>query len=199
MARLSTREKRQAHTRQAILDAARQIINEKGLDALSVRAIAEQIDYSPAGLYEYFGSKEEIIQTVCQQGHERLLAALLRVDQTLPPSDYVTALGHAYIGFALRYPDYYLLMFANAPEYSFAGMQSEGSGYVVLLEAIRRGVEEGVFKTREKYGVEAMAYHAWALVHGIAMLRITYLRDYAADFATADHEALLSFNRGLTC
>ncbi len=173
--------------------------NRKGVNALSIRAIAEQIEYSPAGLYEYFGSKEEIIQAVCNQGHERLLAALLLVDKSLPASEYLIALGHAYINFALRYPDYYLLMFANAPEYNLAGIGSEGSGYGVLLEAIRRGVAEGVFKRRENYGVEAMGYHAWALVHGIAMLRITYLRDYPADFETADHETLLSFSRGLAC
>lgn len=196
---LSTREKRQAQTRQAILDAARQIVNRNGVGALSIRGIAEQIDYSPAGLYEYFGSKEEIVQTVCQQGHERLLAAMLQVDNSLAADEYLTALGHAYINFALQYPDYYLLMFANVAEYSLSGMMSEGSGYRVLLEAIRRGVEEGVFKTHGSYGVEAMAYHAWALVHGIAMLRTTYLRDYSADFDAADHEALLSFKRGLTC
>ena len=50
-----------ARTQQAILDAARAIIHEQGPDKLSMRAIADRIDYSPAGLYEYYGSKEEII------------------------------------------------------------------------------------------------------------------------------------------
>ncbi|NJN55580.1 MAG: helix-turn-helix transcriptional regulator, partial [Anaerolineae bacterium] len=59
MDELTPRERRHLRTKDAILDAARLIIKEQGADALSIRAIAEQIDYSPAGLYEYFGSKEE--------------------------------------------------------------------------------------------------------------------------------------------
>ncbi|MCB0074139.1 MAG: helix-turn-helix transcriptional regulator, partial [Caldilineaceae bacterium] len=49
---LTTRERRALRTREAILDAARQIISRQGADALSMRAIAKAIDYSPAGLYE---------------------------------------------------------------------------------------------------------------------------------------------------
>ena len=55
------RERRAQRTRDAILEAARQIIGKDGIDGLSTRGIADAIDYSPAGLYEYFGSKEEII------------------------------------------------------------------------------------------------------------------------------------------
>ena len=58
------RTKRHLRTKQAILDAARQIIAEEGPAALSMRALADRIDYSAAGLYEYFGSKEEIIAAV---------------------------------------------------------------------------------------------------------------------------------------
>ena len=42
-----------------------------------------------------------------------------------------------------------------------------------------------------------MAYAAWTLVHGMAMLRITALRGYPADLNTADHQVLLNFMRGL--
>lgn len=198
MHELTPRERRHLRTKETILDAARQIINEQGADALSIRAIAERIDYSPAGLYEYFGSKEEIITAVCRQGHERLTQAMTAVDHTLPTAEYLIAIGLAYIQFAMQNPDYYLLMFTNP---AFAGtleqIQEEDSSFTTLLATIQRGLDEGIFRPRSGYGALEMAYTAWAVVHGIAMLRLTYLTQQPFDFATADHEALRSMVHGL--
>lgn len=192
------RQRRQQRTQQAILDAALRIISEKGVNQLSMRAIAEQIDYSPAGLYEYFGSKEEIVGLVCHEGHLRLRKHLLQVDAALPPPEHLQALGLAYIEFALANPDHYLLMFTTPPnDSSHGGMQSDSSSFPVLLDSIRRGIEAGVFKERREYGLSEMAYSAWALVHGIAMLRLTFLSGYPADLDETDRQALLAFGRGL--
>ena len=114
-AELSPRERRRQRTEQAILDAARQIIREQGIDALSMRGIADAIDYSPAGLYEYFGSKEEIVYAVIGQGFERFTRALQSVDGSLPAAEYMVEMGMAYIDFATRNPDFFLLMFTTAP------------------------------------------------------------------------------------
>ncbi len=192
------RQRRQERTQQSILDAARQIITQQGASQLSMRAIAERIDYSPAGLYEYFNSKEEILQALSTQGHVRLRDHLLQVDTDLPPADYLLALGLAYIEFARTNPDYYLLMFTTPPApASIERMLSESSSYPVLLEAIRRGLEAGVFRARANYGLAEMTYSAWALVHGIAMLRITYLVELPMDLAATEREALQAFGRGL--
>ena len=102
------RERRHQRTQPAIIEAARQIIRESGVDALSIRAIAERIDYSPAGLYEYFGSKEEIVAAVCAQAFERFTRRLAQVDTTLPITEYILELGLSYIDFALRNPDSFL-------------------------------------------------------------------------------------------
>ncbi len=80
-----TRQRRHVRTKQAILDAALEIVIQDGPAALSMRALAERIDYSPAGLYEYFGSKEEIIAAVCDEGQRMLYEAMDRVNGGLPP------------------------------------------------------------------------------------------------------------------
>ncbi len=67
--------RRHVRTKQAILDAALEIVIQNGPAALSMRSLAERIDYSPAGLYEYFSSKEEIISAVCDEGQRMLYAA----------------------------------------------------------------------------------------------------------------------------
>ena len=200
------RERRHEKTRQAILDAARKIIASQGTEALSMRAIAQHIDYSPAGLYEYFDSKEEIVGAVCEQGHRRLTEFMLRADPDLPPDELLLQLGLAYIDFAVRNPDFFLLMFTSpntgvAPGSSqqemTEAMHKDGSSFPLLLHAIQRGVDQGVFKPKPRYGVFEMAFTAWAMVHGIAMLRIGNLRHFPGDFGAMEHEALRRIGAGL--
>ncbi|MCA9991462.1 MAG: TetR/AcrR family transcriptional regulator [Ardenticatenaceae bacterium] len=192
------RERRQARTREAILTAARQIVAQKGVAGLSMRAIARRIDYSPAGLYEYFDSKEAIIEAVCLEGHWQLMQAMRQVDENLPPAGRLLGLGLAYIAFAIHNPEAYLLMFTNPPSpANVLALMSESSSYPLLLATIEAGVAGGVFRPRPGYGVNEMAYSAWSLVHGIAMLRLTYLNDMPLDFSTSDREALQTLIGGL--
>ncbi len=180
------------------MDAARQIIAEKGPQGFSIRTLADRIDYSPAGLYEYFDGKEEIIRTLSTQGHQRLRDHLLLVDRGLPPAVYLQALGLAYIEFAVSNPDYFLLMFTHPPTpVQVESMVSESSSYPVLLDAIQRGLAAGIFKTREGFGPKEMAYAAWAMVHGIAMLRVTFLKGFPIPFESVDRETLSAFGQGL--
>lgn len=200
------RTKRHLRTKQAILDAARAIIAQDGTAALSMRSLADRIDYSAAGLYEYFGSKEEIVAAVCNEGHGYLFKAMSQVDSTLPPVEQLFQIGLAYIGFALEHPDYFLLMFTMAPspngadlpqEAVMEAMRGEGSAYGILLQTIQRGITEGVFPIRPGFGLDEMAYAAWTLVHGVAMLRTTAMRHYPLDLTAADQQVLRNFIRGL--
>ena len=200
------RERRHEKTRQSILEAARKIIAMGGPDALSMRAIAQHIDYSAAGLYEYFDSKEEIIAAVCEQGHRRLTEYMLRADQNLPPDELLMELGLAYIDFALRNPDFFLLMFASpttgvdlraSSEEMTAELLQDGSSFALLLAAIQRGVEEGIFQARPGYGPFEMAITAWSMVHGIAMLRIGHLKHLPGEYANLERESLRRIGLGL--
>jgi AcrR family transcriptional regulator len=200
----STRTRRHLRTRQAILDAAREIISEDGMHALSMRALADRIDYSPAGLYEYFGGKEEIVSAVCQEGSAFLYDAMAQADPSLSPADYLYQIGRSYIQFALDHPDYFLVMFTEGSppggtedEGPGEGEQDSESPYGLLEQAVQRGIDSGAFVVRSGFGLDEMAYAAWTLVHGMAMLRITSLRDYPADLDAADHQALANFLRGL--
>jgi AcrR family transcriptional regulator len=149
-------------------------------------------------LYEYFDSKEAIIQALCTESHQRLRDQLLQVDPNLPPAKHLEALGLAYIRFALANPETYLLMFTNPPSPADLGpMLGESSSYPVLLDSIRRGLKRGDFKARAGYGLNEIAYSAWALVHGMAMLRLTYLVGFPLDLDAVDRETLHTFGRGL--
>lgn len=204
---LTPRERRHQRTQQAIIEAARQIIRENGVDALSIRAIAERIDYSPAGLYEYFGSKEEIVAAVCAQNFERFARRLAQVDTTLPPTEYILELGLSYIDFAMRNPDSFLLMFTTfplsqinqkpAPDDIMASMQADDSAFAILVRGVQRCINEGIYHTKPGFGVVEMAYALWALVHGLAMLRVTSGSIMPFDYNVVERDALRRFGAGL--
>jgi AcrR family transcriptional regulator len=207
MSQATPRAKRQQRTYEAILAAARQLIHEQGINGLSIRAIAERVEYSPAAIYEYFGSKEEIITGICIQGHQRLHDYMARVAADLPFSEYLLRIGLAYLEFAIQNPDFFLLMFTTAPvsEDSFKPVamgpdqaaDCEGSSFAVLVGAIERGVNEGILQVRPGMGVLEMALAAWSTVHGLAMLRITQLKAVPLDFDTLARETLSAFGTGL--
>src|SRR5690349_12661455 len=116
MANSNLRQKRHLYNKQAILEAARQIIAEKGLAGLSVRDLAQAIGYSHAALYEYFSSKDAIIDTLCQESWGRLANHLGSVTPDLPPSGQLLEMAKAYLDFTQKYPNDYLLMFATRQE-----------------------------------------------------------------------------------
>jgi len=199
MAKMSPRERRQARTRDEILDAALAIINEKGPEQLTLRALARRVDYSPAGLYEYFESKDDIIYAVCAEGDRRLLAEMRSVSLDLPADEYLVQLGLAYIRFARQNRDHFLLMFSHAPEgpkipYEQLGLSET---YRILLDAVQTAIQSGLFPVQAGFDQDEVAYPLWALVHGLATLQLTSLRIVDYDFAAADRAALEHFVRGL--
>ena len=201
---LTPRERRAQRTHDAILEAARGLLSKKGVEALSIRSIADAIDYSPAGLYEYFGSKEEIILAVVAQGFARFTQALEAVDPKLPAREYARNVGLAYIDFAVNNPDFFVLMFTTAPLFDFYAAANEQlkdpkssaellkaePSFAVLYHAIERCVAEGLFPTRPGYGIFEMALTAWGHVHGAAMLRVTNFRHIPADFRSIERAGL---------
>ncbi len=197
MNELTPRQRRQIRTRDAILDAARQIIAADGVANLSMRGIAKRIDYSPAGLYEYFGSKDEIIAAVCLQGAGRLYQGMAAVDNCLPPTDYLVEIGLAYINFAVKNKDHFLLMFTSDVQPPPEAFEADSS-LDILVAAIQKGIDSNVFIPKEGLGVTEMAYMAWSLVHGVAMLRITQMSFFPEEFAADDRMILQTAVSGLT-
>ena len=204
---LSPRERRHQRTQQAILTAARTLLANGGIDNVSIRAIADRIDYSPAALYEYYGSKDEIIGALCWQGHRTLKRYLAKVSMSLPPAEYIVEIGMAYIQFALQNPDYFLLIFtseAGNPSPSKTPtdlpnpeMIGEDSSFPLLLGGIQRAVDAGVIEFLPGQGLIQTAYALWSIVHGAAMLRVSHLSYLQIDFDATDRLMLAAFVRGL--
>jgi hypothetical protein len=124
----------------------------------------------------------------------------------MPVDAYLVEIGLAYIRFATENPDYFLLMFTMPPPEMAPGPEDvemplapPQSAYAILQGAIARGIADGTFPASPGFGVLEMSYASWGIVHGIAMLRVTYLRRYPGELEAVDRLALQAFVRGLSC
>ncbi|SMG25767.1 TetR/AcrR family transcriptional regulator [Paraburkholderia susongensis] len=122
--------------RERILDAARRIVMREGFAALSMRKIADAIEYSPATLYLHFESRDEIARALCAEGYAQLLETFVPFVQIADPAERLRALGRAYVAFGVAHPETYRLIFMEDPSYTgaalggAAGARREGAGKV---------------------------------------------------------------------
>src|SRR5438034_2163221 len=112
---IKERQERDRETvRRAILDAARELFVTEGYANVSIRKIAERIEYSPAAIYGYFPSKDDIFFALAEEGFQ-----LLGTPPELPSlgaSDPLDHLRHAFLRlyqFSTQHPQYFALMFVD--------------------------------------------------------------------------------------
>jgi AcrR family transcriptional regulator len=183
----------------AILAAARTVILEAGPEHFSLREVARRSGYSPAGLYEYFSGKEDLVQAVANESLAQLYAALSYAARDLPPTERLIALGLAYVRFARDNPQHFMLIFARLPSQrtSLQTPPLSSSPYRLVVQTVQAGVDAGVFRVRPGFGVEQMAYGVWVMAHGMAMLQQTHLQQFQTDFIAHDRRVLETFVHGL--
>jgi AcrR family transcriptional regulator len=191
----SRRQQRHADMKAAILQAARAAILEHGPTHVSLRDVARRSGYSPAGLYEYFSGKEDLVRAVADESMTQLHAYLSRAASDRPPDQRLVELGMAYIRFARDNSQHFMLIFTQLPSRRtrLETPPSSTSPYQLVLQAARDGVDTGVFIARLGFGAEQIAYGLWALAHGMAMLQQTHLQQFEADFVTYDRRVLEQF------
>jgi AcrR family transcriptional regulator len=174
---MSTSERRQRHRaslRREILDAASQLFVEEGYHRLTMRRLAERIEYSPTTIYLYFKDKNELLAAVCEETFSQLAGKLERLQKTAG-----TPLGRlrdglrTYIEFGLAHPNQYLVTFMS-PSPAMDGASFEGSAgsraFDTLRQSVRACSENGDIHTAD---VEMTAQALWAGVHGVTSLFIT--------------------------
>ncbi|MEL7482131.1 MAG: helix-turn-helix domain-containing protein, partial [Pseudomonadota bacterium] len=100
---ISPAERRRLRVRQAILDAAERVFAEDGEAGLSIRRLADEIDYSPGAIYKYFQSKQELVDELKESFFARILEQVEDVpDDTGPFLDYSRRCIETYIRTALE-------------------------------------------------------------------------------------------------
>ncbi|PTB94280.1 TetR family transcriptional regulator [Marivirga lumbricoides] len=163
-----------------ILDAARSLFIEKGIDKTSIRNIADKIEYSPGIIYHYFKDKNEIFHALHSEGFNELrkrMRVLVSVDN---PMERLKALGKVYIQFAIENTDMYDLMFIKeAPIDHVKDMRDpcwdEGVGAFDFLKfTVQDCIDQGHFKG---HSLEPLTFMIWSAVHGMVSLKIRQRTD----------------------
>jgi AcrR family transcriptional regulator len=195
----TTRKQRHADVKAAIVQAARAAILEDGPEHFSLRDVARRSGYSPAGLYEYFSGKDDLVRAVADESVAQLHAALSRVAPNASLAERLVELGLAYVRFAHENPQHFMLIFARLPSRRalLEAPPSPHSPFQIIRQTVRDGIDTGVFIERPGFGLEQMAYGIWATAHGMAMLQQTHLRQFAAESPVYDRAVLELYVQGL--
>lgn len=165
--------------RQEILDAARELLIRDGYENLSMRRVAERIDYSPTAIYLHFKDKQELVFSLCQETFARLVRELETLpDEISDPIAQLRAGMERYIDFGLTHPDHYLPTFVlPAPalnERRRRAVQDGDSNGMRALGFLRDCIARGVkAKKLRKIDPDLAARSTWAAIHGITSLLIT--------------------------
>ena len=137
--------------RERILDAARRIVVREGFAALSMRKIADAIEYSPATLYLYFASRDEIARALCTEGYAQLLATFEPLAQIADPAERLKAMAHAYVGFGVAHPQTYRLIFMEDPTYMGAALGAASEAEQGAGSEPDKGADKGADKHPESH------------------------------------------------
>ena len=172
------RQAQREEIRGEILDAARNLVDRRGPTALTMRAVAAAIGYSPGALYDYFESKQDILEALYFRGAEGLEGRTRQVVEAAGPNsspgDRTAMAGRAYRSFALDHPDLYLLIFSvrhsAGDALPHARDPEVGASFGSLVGLLREALERGDIAGGEP---EELAASLWAFVHGFVMLEIT--------------------------
>jgi AcrR family transcriptional regulator len=202
MTALPPNKRRYEKNRQAILDAAQAIIAEQGVEGLSMRALAEQVDYSPSALYKYFGDKGEILDALRQESW-RMMEAFAQQRQPPPAAqDPVAALMHSGLGiyeFARQHPALYQLTVLESPS-SPKTLEAfmDDPAFIGLRLHIAASAESGQLRLPEGFTADLLAFQLWFTVHGAALLRQSMMHPFGAAFDALVHELVQAVGRQLS-
>ena len=167
------REKEKKQMRELILETAMGLFVEEGFENVSMRRIAEKIEYSAATIYLYFKDKNEILFALQGEGFEKFYAMQQPILDVKDPWERLRKHGKAYIKFALENPEYYDLMFImRGPMKELKGEKEWEIGmrsYDLLKDNIRACMDAGYLPHAD---LDVAAFAIWSFTHGIVALVI---------------------------
>ena len=158
--------------RNSILETAWQIVREEGWQSLSIRKIADAIEYSVPVIYDHFENKEAILSEFAGTGFKLLTKKIQQAyDKHHKAADQLKAMAGAYWSFSLRNKAYYKLMYG-------VGMASCGAGNCpgeknrfdhFIMDAIKN-----IIKNSKQPGADPCLkyYTFWSILHGLVSIRI---------------------------
>ncbi len=189
------KSRRNEKTRRKIIIAAHEIVRNEGIDSLSMRTLAEKVDYSPAALYKYFKNKEEIIEALRTEGWNQMQTLFeTRLDADLDSPQKLIKASLAYLELGDRFPELYQLMFNSMVSASDDIRSIENDPrFQILTEMIQEGIAKDELVLPDGLSLLEYRYLAWFIMHGICMLKVSLYRNCLDQFDPLAREIVRKF------
>jgi AcrR family transcriptional regulator len=164
----TSKQKLRGTSRDDIIDVSRSIIEDEGVEQLTIRRIAETINRTQPAVYQHFSSKDAILEAIVIDGFTALAEHLERATRGGKTS--LMAIANAYVRFGLERPRLYDVMFVGPPAITFAAGAATPipahTAFNILAAAV---AESGVTPAQTDTVTEVV----WASLHGLVSLSIT--------------------------
>jgi AcrR family transcriptional regulator len=188
------RLRERSETRDKILDAARELFITEGYDGVSMRKVAERIEYSPTAIYVHFADKQQLFKELCMEDFGKL-AESFQSSAAFDPIERLKQIGHTYIRFGVEYPNHYKLMFMtahpaqepNEDEREIMG-NPEMDAYAFLRLTVQQAIDKGLLR-EGLTDAELVSQTLWAGVHGVISLQIAKGCDFWVDWRSIEQRA----------
>lgn len=170
----------------ALVDAARRLVSERGLAGFTLAEAAKLVGVTGAAPYRHFSDRNALVGELVRRGFEQFGAKLRGAWDGGQPNarSALQRMGEACLGFARDEPGLYTAMFSNVQTLSAPG---PGAAATEALELLRRAsaatLPGGDARNR---GARDLAFEIWSISHGVAMLALAGHLDDAADANPAD-------------
>lgn len=158
--------------RQALVDAALKLIEEKGPTGFTLSEAAKQAGVTPAAVYRHFEGREDLIAEAARQGYTIFADLMQYAYEKGQPSALAAfeSTGRAYLAFARKYPGHYIAMFESGISVNrtadLAAVANRANG---VLEQAAADLSKHI--PEEKRPPASMfSAHIWAMSHGVVEL-----------------------------
>jgi len=157
--------------RQALVEAALELIEEKGPTGFTLSEAAKRAGVTPAAVYRHFAGREDLIAEAARQGYE-IFADVMEhayASGTTALAAF-TATGRAYLAFARKFPGHYIAMFESGVSVNRTPELAAQSGRArAVLERAAEGLSQHILPGKRPPTAMVSA-HIWALSHGVVEL-----------------------------
>ena len=167
-------------TRDLILDAAREMFVKEGIEAVTMRAIAKKVEFTPTAIYHHFRDKHALLRELCDNDMRALAQAFQRIGKIEDPIDRLRRIGQTYIRFGLENPSHYRFLFMTVtPPDVDTGVEKanpEEDAYSFLRLTVAEAISAGRLRS-ELTDPDQAALMIWSVTHGIVSLSIVFDND----------------------
>ena len=169
---MSKRGYHHGNLREALIEAALELIEEKGPTGFTLSEAAKQAGVTPAAVYRHFAGREDLIAEIARQGYGIFGDLMDYAYQSGQPSALASfeATGRAYLAFARKYPGHYVAMFESGISINRTpDLAHVANRALAVLQRAAAQLSEHI-PADKRPPPQMVSAHIWAMSHGVVEL-----------------------------